>query len=222
MPPTVLPLADPTSNFMSIMALTNETAGLAHSLALPENVAGKVQRAFLDVYCSNHGGSEEFWYLTPSAYREINLYIDGCLAAAWYPELVVYTGGICPLLWRPLVSYLALDVPARRLDITAFAGLLNDGKNHSFTFRVVDGDPIGSSGVWFIDPVLVLDLDASATSPHTFYGGELASGSCKPYSINDTDRSIVVRALYIYIYIYVYLYVWTDFLSWLGLTFNVC
>jgi hypothetical protein len=41
-------------------------------------------------------------YTTASAYREVNVYVDGCLAAAFYPALVVYTGGICPLLWRPL------------------------------------------------------------------------------------------------------------------------
>ena len=195
LPPTVLPVADPTANFMSIMALTNETIGLNHSVALPAHVAGKVKRAYLDVYSSNHGGSEEFWYLTPSAYRELNLFIDGCMAAAWYPELVVYTGGICPLLWRPLVSYLALDVPARRLDISAFAGVLNDGKQHNFEFRVVGGDPSGSSGVWYIDPVLVLELDplADSSAPETLYSGALEVGSCKPFAANDTARSVVVR-----------------------------
>ena len=51
--------------------------------------------------------------------------LEYCIRSRAFDQ--VYTGGICPLLWRPLVSLLALDIPAYRLDITAFAGLLNDG-----------------------------------------------------------------------------------------------
>ena len=113
---------------------------------------------------------------TDSAYREINVYIDGCLAAAFYPALVVYTGGICPLLWRPLVSLLALDIPAYRLDLTAFAGALNDGAAHTFSFDVVDGDPPKSSGVWYIDPVMILELDHDATAAR--YHGAVDPATC--------------------------------------------
>ena len=70
------------------------------------------------------------------------------------------TGGICPLLWRPLVSLEALDIPAYRLDISAFAGQLQDGHAHTLEFSVVDADPAGSQGVWYIDPVLLLERRA--------------------------------------------------------------
>jgi len=86
------------------------------------------------------------------------------------------TGGICPLLWRPLVSLLALDIPAYRIDLTAFAGLLNDGSAHNFSFDVVDGDPPRSSGVWYIDPVLIYELDTATPSPE--YSGAVTDASC--------------------------------------------
>jgi len=107
-------------------------------------------------------------YTTGSAYREIDVYIDGCLAAAFYPAIVVYTGGICPLLWRPLTSFFALDIPANRLDISPFVGALNDGKPHEFSFRVVHADPAGSSGVWYVLlllPPLPLRLRLTFSSP---------------------------------------------------------
>ena len=72
-------------------ALTNETAGLNHSVALPVHVAGKVKRAYLDVYSSNHGGSEEFWSADssvllllppPECARENS---DGVLATGFVP-----------------------------------------------------------------------------------------------------------------------------------------
>jgi hypothetical protein len=88
-PPTVLPLLDLTANPWSITGLTNTSKPLVRPVALHSEHAGRVKRLFLDVYASNHGGSEEFWYTTESAYREINIFIDGCLAAAFYPALVV-------------------------------------------------------------------------------------------------------------------------------------
>jgi hypothetical protein len=175
-PMQVVPLLDPSSSPWSITGLTNTSQPLLRPIALTPSHAGRVKRMYLDVYASNHGGSEEFWYTTESAYREIDVYVDGCLAAAFYPALVVYTGGICPLLWRPLVSLVALDIPAYRLDITAFAGLLNDGAAHEFSFNVVNGDPAKSSGVWYIDPVLVYELDT--VNPLATYSGALTSDSC--------------------------------------------
>ena len=109
-PPTVLPLLDPTANPWGITGLTNASHPLRRPLALASAQAGRVKRAWLDIVLSNHGGSEEFWYTTESAYREVNVFIDGCLAAAFFPALVVcaprhppsplascrwLTGGLC-------------------------------------------------------------------------------------------------------------------------------
>ena len=48
-------------------------------------------------------------------YREIQLYVDGQLAGALYPFPTIYTGGVCPLLWRPLTGIYSFNVRARGL-----------------------------------------------------------------------------------------------------------
>ena len=70
----------------------------------------------------------------------------------------------------------ALDIPAYRLDISAFAGQLQDGHAHTLEFSVVDADPAGSQGVWYIDPVLLLELDHAEPSPG--YSGAVAPETC--------------------------------------------
>eukprot|EP01043_Picozoa_sp_COSAG02_P009358 COSAG02_NODE_316_length_24889_cov_9.418556_6_plen_526_part_00 len=189
-PPIILPLLDPTASPWSITGLTNTSKPLHRPFALSSAHAGKVKRLYLDIFLSNHGGSEEFWYQTDSAYREINVFVDGCLAAAFYPAVVVYTGGICPLLWRPLVSLLALDIPAYRIDITAFAGLINDGAAHTFSFNVIDGDPPKSSGVWYIDPVLIVDLELQDTDAR--YSGSVDPSTCLSPSAAAAKRNVKV------------------------------
>ena len=188
-PPLILPLLDPTASPWSITGLTNTSKPLHRPFALSSTHAGKVKRLYLDIFLSNHGGSEEFWYQTDSAYREINVFVDGCLAAAFYPAVVVYTGGICPLLWRPLVSLLALDIPAYRIDITAFAGLINDGAAHTFSFNVVDGDPPKSSGVWYIDPVLIVELEQDTDAK---YSGSIDPSTCLSPSAAAAKRTVKV------------------------------
>ena len=190
MPRMILPLLDPTASPWSITGLTNTSQPLHRPFALSSAHVGKVKRLYLDIFVSNHGGSEEFWYQTDSAYREINVFIDGCLAAAFYPAVVVYTGGICPLLWRPLVSLLALDIPAYRIDITAFAGVINDGAAHTFSFNVVDGDPPKSSGVWYIDPVLILELELQDTDAS--YSGSIDPKTCLSPSAAAATRTLKV------------------------------
>ena len=88
------------------------------------------------------------------------------------------------------MSLLALDIPAYRLDVSAFAGLLNDGKAHTFSFDVVDADPARSSGVWYIDPVLILELDD--TPGAASYSGAVTEASC--LSPSAAARKRVVKA----------------------------
>ena len=60
-PPTIIPLLDPTANPWAITGLTNTSAPLQRPIALSSAHAGRVKRLYLDIYASNHGGSEEFW-----------------------------------------------------------------------------------------------------------------------------------------------------------------
>ena len=79
------------------------------------------------------------------SFRELRVWVDGVLAGAALPFPVVYSGGIDPLLWRPLAGIESFDIPPYRFDLTPFAGALNDGAAHNFSIDVVGNSP---TGVW--------------------------------------------------------------------------
>ena len=87
------------------------------------------------------------------SYRQIEVYIDGQLAGLAYPFPVIYTGGINPLLWRPLTGIYSFNSPPYTFDLTPFAGVMNDMEEHTISINVVDNNAQGS---WFVDPVLLL------------------------------------------------------------------
>ena len=148
------------------------------------------------MHATPHGECEEFWYASQpdelgggggavddnsgaaecggGPYRQLELRIDGVVAGAQLPLPVVYTGGICPALWRPLAAPHALSVPPYTFDVTPFVGLLNDGKPHAFTLSVASGGRHGS--YWYIDATLVARSDGSGRA----YGGRLLSHSEGP------------------------------------------
>ena len=130
-------------------------------------------RAALDVYASAHG-CEEFWYSNvPSsmavegecsggAYREIEVLVDGHFAGAAFPFPTIYTGGVCPILWRPLTGLHSFNVPPLTFDLSPFVGLLDDGQPHHIAVRVATADAHegkyahGTNGSWYLNPVLRL------------------------------------------------------------------
>ena len=98
---------------------------------------------------------EEFWYTNVlssrtetfgdeagslsgySSFREVQLRIDGELAGVSWPFPVIFTGGIVPGLWRPIVGIDTFDLREHEIDITPFIPLLCDGKPHVFQIQVV-------------------------------------------------------------------------------------
>eukprot|EP00927_Polykrikos_kofoidii_P082114 TRINITY_DN8074_c0_g1_i2.p1 TRINITY_DN8074_c0_g1~~TRINITY_DN8074_c0_g1_i2.p1 ORF type:complete len:634 (-),score=47.80 TRINITY_DN8074_c0_g1_i2:120-2021(-) len=123
---------------------------------LPRNMA----RARLELFASGHG-DEEFWYTNlPSqggvAYRELEVYVDGIAAGVAYPFPVIYTGGVNPLLWRPLTGIASFDVPPYSFDLSPFVGLLNDGRTHNISVSVQNNN---EKGVWYLDGVFYADLE---------------------------------------------------------------
>ncbi|MGZ3542375.1 MAG: peptide-N4-asparagine amidase [Vulcanimicrobiaceae bacterium] len=142
---------------------------------LPRNIV----RATLDLYATNHG-CDEFWYTNQpdgyarihrhdelcggGPYREIDISVDGKLANVVYPFPYIWTGGINPMLWRPLSAIHTLNVPSYAVDLDPFAGVFSDGKPHSISIAVYN-----DRGSWPIDGNLMLWTDAHAS--HT--GGAL-------------------------------------------------
>ncbi|KAL1202431.1 Peptide-N4-(N-acetyl-beta-glucosaminyl)asparagine amidase A [Cardamine amara subsp. amara] len=125
-------------------------------------------RAVLEVYVSFHE-NDEFWYgnlpndfLTANnlsvagngPFREVVVSIDGKVVGAVWPFPVVFTGGINPLLWRPISAIGSFDLPSYDIEITPFLGSLLDGKTHKVEFSVTN-----ALNVWYIDANLHLWLD---------------------------------------------------------------
>lgn len=71
-----------------------------------------------------------------SPFREVQVYIDGQLAGVQWPFPIVFTGGIVPGLWRPIVGIDAFDLKEHEIDITPWLPILCDGKEHTFDIKV--------------------------------------------------------------------------------------
>ncbi|KAK6335074.1 hypothetical protein TWF718_010516 [Orbilia javanica] len=101
------------------------------SISIPENV----KTAKLSIIASGNA-EEEFWYtnvpnelvnsfpdntlLGHSPYREVQVYVDGVMVDAIVPVPTIYTGGINPGLWKPIVCPHAYDLWEADIDITLF------------------------------------------------------------------------------------------------------
>lgn len=135
------------------------------SITFPRNLT----RAYLELYLKGNS-CDEFWfgsqpddYAGPNglcgggAFREVQVSIDGRLAGVAWPFPFIFTGGVNPLLWRPIPAVNAFDMPPQAVDLTPYVGLLTDGQPHTIGLRVAhDGYywGIGSDLLLYRDPVL--------------------------------------------------------------------
>ena len=161
----VLPMsAGATGGSVDLFSPTDQNA---QTFTLPTNI----ERAYLDVIAQSQAG-DEFWYTCvpndvtvelescgSTAFREVEVAIDGQPAgvAPVYPW--IYTGGIDPFLWRPIPGIETLNFSPYRVDLTPFAGPLSDGnKPHQVAFSVFNnGNYFATTGT------LLLYLDAAST-----------------------------------------------------------
>ncbi|WJX15729.1 Peptide-N4-(N-acetyl-beta-glucosaminyl)asparagine amidase A [Trifolium repens] len=144
-------------------------------------------RAVLEVYVSFHE-NDEFWYGNPpneyliannltnntpgnGPFREVVVTLDGKVVGSVWPFTVIYTGGVNPLLWRPITGIGSFDLPSYDIEITPFLGTILDGKSHSFGFSVTN-----ALNVWYIDANLHIWLDADSSRTE----GELVNHIDKP------------------------------------------
>ena len=142
----VLPLSG--SNNGGTVFLSNTASALSATFNLPTNV----ERAYLDVIAQSQAG-DEFWYTCvpndvanelqscgATGFRESEVTIDGQPAgvAPVYPW--IYTGGIDPLLWRPIPGVQTLNFVPYRVDLTPFAGVLSNGKPHTVSVNVFNAN----------------------------------------------------------------------------------
>ncbi|EHK96353.1 putative Peptide-N4-(N-acetyl-beta-glucosaminyl)asparagine amidase A [Glarea lozoyensis 74030] len=146
-----------STNSASVFMLPSDTA--VNTLTLPQNV----NRAVFSISACGQS-TEEFWWgnvlqsnintFVPydgtlygySPFREVQVLIDGQLAGVQWPFPVIFTGGVVPGLWRPIVGIDAFDLREHEIDITPWLPILSDGKSHSFEIRVVGLDDDGETG----------------------------------------------------------------------------
>jgi len=137
-PQAVIPLAP------SLTALSPANPTLAKTVVLPRNV----ERLALDVIAQSQA-SDEFWYTCVpdadanvlqscggGAFREVEVAIDGTPAGVAPVFPWIYTGGINPALWAPTPGVQTLNFEPSRIDLTPFAGQLDDGQPHTITLQV--------------------------------------------------------------------------------------
>ncbi|KAB8216124.1 proteasome stabiliser-domain-containing protein [Aspergillus novoparasiticus] len=132
-----------------------------------------------------------------SPFREVQLYVDDILAGIIWPFPVIFTGGVAPGFWRPIVGIDAFDLRQPEIDISPFLPILKDGQPHSFEIKIVglsvarNGTVTLSNSVgsyWVVTGNIFLYLSDSAldsTSP----------GTEKPYVDAPTPQFKATRSL---------------------------
>lgn len=168
----------------SVFMLPSDKA--SNTITFPRNV----NRAIFSVSACGQA-EEEFWWsnvlestthtfenatgtlLGYSPFREVQLLIDGELAGVYWPFPVIFTGGINPGLWRPIVGIDTFDLREHEIDITPWLPALCDGKHHTFEIRVVgiegDGDRTGNltktvGNSWYVTGKIFFWLDDDPTA----------------------------------------------------------
>jgi hypothetical protein len=171
-----------SSSSMFIIPSDNAT----NTVSFPRNV----NRAVFSVSACGQS-TEEFWWSNVlqsdintflpydgtlygySPFREVQVLIDGQLAGVQWPFPVIFTGGVVPGLWRPIVGLDAFDLREHEIDITPWLPLLCNGAEHTFEIRVAgildDGqnsgtitETVGSS--WYVTGKIFVWLDSDASS----------------------------------------------------------
>ena len=122
-----------------------------------------VKRATVSISACGQA-TEEFWYSNVlssdtetfknttgelyghSPFREVQLLIDGMLAGVLWPFPIIFTGGIAPGLWRPIVGIDVFDLREPEIDISSFLPYLSDGKPHQFQLKILGLDALVGPG----------------------------------------------------------------------------
>ena len=148
-PDSIIPISARQSFNNGPSAWQIPEANASTALHFPRNV----NRAVFSVSATGQS-DEEFWHgnvfssetqtfnerhtlLGHSPFREVQILIDGNLAGVSFPFPVIFSGGVAPGLWRPLVGIDTFDLREDEIDITPWLPALCDGASHTFEIRVV-------------------------------------------------------------------------------------
>lgn len=151
----IIPVSARKSSTNASSAFVVPESAAVNTLTLPPNI----ERAVFSISACGQA-TEEFWWSNVlssdtnafgneatlyghSAFREVQVLIDGKMAGVAWPFPIIFTGGVVPGFWRPIVGIDAFDLREDEIDITPFIPLLSDNNTHSFEIRVVGIDDDG-------------------------------------------------------------------------------
>lgn len=173
-----------SSDSASLFTLPGDNA--TNTISFPRNA----NRAVFSVSACGQA-TEEFWWSNVlqsdistfepvdgtlygySPFREVQVFIDGQLAGVQWPFPVIFTGGVVPGLWRPIVGIDAFDLREHEIDVTPWLPVLCDGKEHTFEIKVAgiidDGSGSGTitetvGASWYVTGKIFVWLDEDMKS----------------------------------------------------------
>jgi hypothetical protein len=167
--------------------LQSTTSALSLTFTVPhtvQTIPTTVARAYLDVFAQSQN-QDEFWYSNVpdslaqelneyggTAFREVEVTIDGQVAgfAPIYPW--IFTGGIDPYLWAPIPGVQTLNFVPYRVDLSPFAVSLSDGNTHTISLNVYNANNyfLGSANLF-----VYLNYNSSSLT-----GGVTVTGDHEP------------------------------------------
>ncbi len=118
-----------------------------------------------DILTYNASGGTIFGF---SPFREVQVYVDGNLAGVQWPFPVVFTGGVVPAFWSPVVGIDAFDLKEYQIELTPWLPMLCDGQPHTFTMKMSGLNDNGSTNAtlsettgsdWFLTGKIFIWLD---------------------------------------------------------------
>lgn len=168
-PDTVLPLVQSNGQGGANLPafLFSPSDQLTTTFTLPQNI----EQAYLDVIAQSQSVDEQWFGCFPNdlaginevygcgntGFRETEITIDGQPAGIAPVSPWVYTGFL-PDQWRPIPAVQTLDFIPYRVNLTPFAGRLNDGQQHTIALSVFNDDSYFSTAA-----SLLLYLDHGST-----------------------------------------------------------
>ncbi|ETV96236.1 hypothetical protein H310_10420 [Aphanomyces invadans] len=147
-PDQIIPVFKPHSTYPWFHVQPNTVGRNYNLVTFPKNVDG----LYLELFTSHHG-CDEFYYANPTdevkaavgadcaggAFREVQVLLDDDIVGAVWPFPLIYTGGISPAMWRPIVAVGAFEAPTYIVDLTPFLANVLDGKPHNVSFAIGNG-----------------------------------------------------------------------------------
>jgi hypothetical protein len=161
----IIPISAHQSSLDKPSAFVVPDSKAVDTLTLPRNV----KKAVVSLSAVGQA-TEEFWWANVlssdttvfgnettlygySPFREVQLLIDGNLVGVAWPFPVIFTGGVVPGFWRPVVGIDAFDLQEDEIDISAFLPSLCDGQEHTFEIKVVGINQDGNGNAYLTETV---------------------------------------------------------------------